>query len=53
MEKLYTAQQVADITKQHINTVWKHLKEGKLKSYRVTRVYKISEKHLKEYMEGK
>lgn len=49
-EKFYTVEEVAKILKVNPMTVYRRVKEGKLKVYKVGRVFRISEESLKNYL---
>ena len=51
MEKLYTTNDVAKLTKQHVKTVLRHISEGKLKTYKAGNRHRISEEQIKAYMD--
>lgn len=50
MEKYYTAKEVADILKVNIQTIFKWLRESKLPSDKVGGQYRITEKHLEQFI---
>lgn len=49
-EKFYTVEEVAKTLKVNPMTVYRRVKEGKLKVYKVGRVFRISEESLKNYL---
>lgn len=49
-EKFYTVEEVAKTLKVNPMTVYRRIKEGKLKVYKVGRVFRISEESLKSYL---
>ncbi|OQA93936.1 MAG: Helix-turn-helix domain protein [Microgenomates group bacterium ADurb.Bin219] len=49
-EKFYTVEEVAQILKVNPMTVYRRVKEGKLKVYKVGRVFRIGEKSLQNYL---
>lgn len=51
--KFYTAKEVADLLGFHVNTVRRHIKQGKLKAIKIGRGYRIEENDLKEYLKMK
>ena len=53
MEKIYTMEEVAELSKFHLNSVYRHIRTGKLKAHRVGGVWRITETNLKEYLYGK
>lgn len=52
MQKFYTVQEVIKISRLHMNTIYRHIQEGKLKARRIGNRYRIAEEDLKKYMEG-
>lgn len=47
--RTYTPEQVSEILQLNVNTVWRYLKEGKLKSAKFGNRYRISEEQLREF----
>lgn len=50
IENVYTTEQIATMLQIHPLTVLKYIKEGKLKSMKLGRVYRIRESALQEFM---
>ena len=51
MEKLYTVNQVAEMFSVHPNTIWRWVREGKLKSIKLSNgKTRFSESELKKYI---
>lgn len=50
MDKYYTLKEAHDILKVSIGTLRRHIREGKLKAYKVA-YWRISEKDFKDYIE--
>ena len=49
--KTYTAQEVADMLKVHINTIRSWIKSGKLNAMKLSdRLYRVSEEELNEFL---
>ncbi len=51
--KYYTPQDIADMFKIKIDTVWSWIRKGTLKSICVGRQYRISEESLNEFIKTK
>lgn len=51
--KIYTVEEVATILKIAKSTIYELLKEGEIRGVKIGRVYRISEKALCEFLEGK
>lgn len=49
MKKLYTCKQVADIYNVQIATVWRWIRERKLESWKIGRLYRVHEDDLKRF----
>lgn len=49
--RTYTPEQVAEKLQLNVNTVWRYIKEGKLKSAKFGNRYRISEDQLREFFE--
>ena len=52
MNKLYTAQEVADRLKIKKTTVYELIKRGELASSKIGKQLRISEEHLEQYLRG-
>lgn len=50
MAKLYTPQEVAEMTSLHYRTVLKLIKAGHIKAIRVNRSYRISQSSIDKFM---
>ncbi len=50
MEKLYTPEEIAEVLKKKLGTIWKYLRENKIKAMKVGREYRIKESDLKAFM---
>lgn len=53
IEKLYTIKEVAEELDLNPQTVQRFVREGRMKSIRVGRVYRIKEAHLDEFIKDK
>jgi excisionase family DNA binding protein len=53
MEEYFTPQEVANKLKVNIHTVYRWIREGKLKATKVVDLWRISETELKRLLEGK
>ncbi|MEG6568559.1 helix-turn-helix domain-containing protein [Thermoanaerobacterium thermosaccharolyticum] len=53
MDNYYTPQQVAEKLQINIRTVYKWIREGKLKAIKVGDLWRISETELKRFVENK
>ncbi|MEG6567732.1 helix-turn-helix domain-containing protein [Thermoanaerobacterium saccharolyticum] len=51
MDNYYTPQEIAEKFKVKINTVYKWIREGKLKAVKVGDLWRISETELKRFIE--
>ena len=51
MEKIYTAQQVAEYCQVGVETVWRWFRENRLKYYIVGRKKMVKESDLQKYIE--
>lgn len=51
-EKFLTPDDVAERLRVSVRTVWEWLRTGRLRSYRAGNLYRISEEHLQEFLEG-
>lgn len=51
--RVYTPEEVAEILQITEYTVLKWLRQGKLKGFRAGRLWRISEDHLNEFMNGR
>lgn len=49
--KIYTPEEAAKELKLSVQTVWKYIREGKLKAARFGKTYRISEEQLQEFFE--
>lgn len=52
MEKIYTAQQIADYCQVGVETVWRWFREGQMKYYTVGRKKMVTETDLKAFIES-
>ena len=52
MEKILTAEEVADYLKINIRTVYKLLETGELQGRKIGRIWRITESAVNEYMAG-
>jgi len=52
MDNYYTPQQVAEKLQINIRTVYKWIREGKLKAIKVGDLWRISESEIKRFIEG-
>jgi excisionase family DNA binding protein len=50
MEKYYTPQEVADILSLDVLTVYRYIKQNKIKTLRVNRQYRIKDSDFKEFL---
>lgn len=51
IDRFLTTEQVANILQVHPLTILKFIKQGKLKSAKIGRVYRINENDVKEFLE--
>lgn len=51
MDNYYTPQEIAEKFKVKINTVYKWIREGKLKAIKVGDLWRISESEIKHFIE--
>ena len=49
MEKLYKCKEVAEMYRVKVSTVWEWIKSGKLKAYRIGRLYRIYKEDLAQF----
>jgi len=49
--KIYTIHQVAEILQMPVETIYKHLRAGKLKGAKLGKHWRISDEKLKEYLD--
>ena len=49
MEKLYTCENVAERYSVKIDTVYRWIRQGKLKAFRIGRIYRIYESDLADF----
>ena len=49
---VYTPEQVATITQQNIETVYKHMRTGKLNATKLGRNWRITHDNLDKYLKG-
>ena len=47
--RVYTPEEVAEQLKLSVQTVWRYIREGKLKAARFGKTYRISEEQLREF----
>lgn len=50
MDKLYTVQEIAKALIVHEVTVWRWLESGKLKGFKVTRCWRVTETELNKFL---
>lgn len=50
--KLYTLQEVADLVKMDILTIYRHRKEGKIDTIKIGRHYRVTQEQLDKYLKG-
>ena len=53
MSKFYTCDDVAKMFSVKLITVWDWIRNGKLKAYKIGKMYRIDEKQLNEFMKSK
>ena len=51
--KMYSRREVAEMANLTIQTIWTHIKAGKLRAYMVGGRWRVTEKDLREYLLGK
>ena len=51
MMKIYTPEEAAKELKMSVQTIWKYIREGKLKAAKFGKTYRISEKQLEEFFD--
>ena len=49
MERLHTCEEVAEMYRVKISTVWGWIRDGKLKAYKIGRIYRIPKESLAEF----
>ena len=49
MENLYTCEELAERYKVKISTIWTWIRKGKLKAANYGKVYRITEKSIREF----
>lgn len=49
MERLYKCKEIADMYGVSVRTVWEWIKSGKLKAYRIGRLYRIYKEDLEQF----
>lgn len=52
MEKILTAEEVADYLKINIRTVYKLLETGELRGRKIGRIWRISESAVNDFVQG-
>jgi len=57
LNKIYTTHQVSDILHVHLNTVYKYIKSGKLKAFKLSgrnsvKHWRIREENLESFLKG-
>ena len=52
MEKFYTIEEIAEISRLHLNTVYRHLRQGKLKAHKVGNQWRVTQEALDKYLKG-
>ena len=50
-KKYYSTEEVSRMLGLHVNTIRRHVKEGRLKAYRFGRQWRFTEEDLQEYMQ--
>lgn len=50
--KVYTPIEVAEITKQSLATIYRHIKDGKIKSIKLGANVRITQENLDKYLKG-
>ena len=53
MEKFYTCEEVAEMYRVKVSTVWAWVRAGKLKAVRIGRFYRITKEALAEFEKTK
>ena len=53
MDRLYTCEEVAEMYRVKVATVWAWVREGKLKAFRVGKQYRIPKESLSEFEKSK
>ena len=53
MEKLYTPEQIAQLLQVNVVTVHRWLRDGKLKSVKIGRLWRVSARNLEEFIHSK
>ena len=49
-KKYYSTEEVSKMLGLHVNTIRRHVKDGRLKAYRFGRQWRFTEEDLKHYM---
>ncbi len=49
MDRVYTCEEVAEMYRVKISTVWGWIRDGKLKAIKVGKSYRIKQEHLDEF----
>ena len=50
-EKFYTARELADILKLNIMTIYRYIKAGKLKAYKIGKEFRIEKDEFNKFLE--
>ena len=50
-EKFYTARELADILKLNIMTIYRYIKAGKLKAYKIGKEFRIEKKEFQRFLD--
>lgn len=49
-EEFYTAQEIADRLKVNIMTIYRYIKSGKLKAYKIGKEFRIDKKEFNDFL---
>ena len=49
MDRVYTCEEVAEMYRVKISTVWGWVRDGKLKAIKIGKSYRIKQEHLDEF----
>ena len=49
-EKFLTAQEVADLLKVNIMTIYRYIKAGKIEAYKIGKVFRIKKKEISNFL---
>jgi len=50
-EKFYTARELADILKLNIMTIYRYIKAGKLKAYKIGKEFRINKEEFQRFLD--